>query len=182
MTSYNNINVTAVKIYFPREDPTQVHQTRVKPCPNKLTPHYYWYGGKRRGPGCPPQWVNALLSASGDLPRQPDVSPGQEHDTDKGQSISADSACHQSNSATDPYLDPKKGLSRSDDAYSESTFVDMDQKFVGATPDAFEETIDEAAEASVPNSQEDSGISTSYATPVSKPSRYSLRKTRHPPD
>ena len=48
--SYNDTNVTATKVYFPRKNPVQVHQTRVKPCPDRFTPGYYWYGGKRRGP------------------------------------------------------------------------------------------------------------------------------------
>ena len=37
ITSCNETNVTAVKVYFPREDPIQVHQLRVKPCPQGFT-------------------------------------------------------------------------------------------------------------------------------------------------
>ena len=48
VTSCNETNVTAVKVYFPREDPIQVHQLRVKPCPRGFTAGYYWYGSKRR--------------------------------------------------------------------------------------------------------------------------------------
>ena len=43
VTSCNETNITAAKIYFPREDPIQVHQLRVKPCP----PGFFWYGAKR---------------------------------------------------------------------------------------------------------------------------------------
>ena len=47
VTSCNATNVTAVKVYFPREDPIQVHQLRVKPCPPGFTAGFYWYGTKR---------------------------------------------------------------------------------------------------------------------------------------
>jgi hypothetical protein len=62
VTSCNETNVTAVKVYFPREDPIQVHQLRVKPCPPGFTAGFYWYGAKRRGPGRPPRWVQDVLS------------------------------------------------------------------------------------------------------------------------
>lgn len=62
MTSCNDTNVTAVKVYFPLEDPIQVYQNRVKPCPDGFTAGFYWYGGKRRGPGRPPRWVETVLS------------------------------------------------------------------------------------------------------------------------
>ena len=39
--------MSAVKVYFPREDAVKVHQTRVKPCPDGLLAGYYWYGSKR---------------------------------------------------------------------------------------------------------------------------------------
>ena len=62
VTSCNETNVTAVKVYFPREDPIQVHQLRVKPCPRGFTAGYYWYGSKRKGPGRPPRWVRDVLA------------------------------------------------------------------------------------------------------------------------
>ena len=65
VTSCNDTNVTAVKVYFPLEDPIQVHQTRVKPCPQGFTAGFYWYGTKRKGPGRPPRWVERLLLDSG---------------------------------------------------------------------------------------------------------------------
>ena len=51
-------------MYFPLEDPIQVHQTRVKPCPQGFTAGFYWYGTKRKGPGRPPKWVERVLSDS----------------------------------------------------------------------------------------------------------------------
>ena len=59
VTSCNETNVTAVKVYFPREDPIQL---RVKPCPRGFTAGYYWYGSKRKGPGHPPRWVRDVLA------------------------------------------------------------------------------------------------------------------------
>ena len=54
--------MSAVKVYFPREDTVKVHQTRVKPCPDGPLAGYYWYGSKRKGPGHPPKWVEKVLS------------------------------------------------------------------------------------------------------------------------
>ena len=49
-------DVTVVKVYRP-QDSTQVHQTRIAPCPEQFPAGYFWYGGKRAGPGRPPKWV-----------------------------------------------------------------------------------------------------------------------------
>ena len=44
VTSCNQTNVTAVKVYIPREAPIQVHQLRVKPCPPGFPAGFFWYG------------------------------------------------------------------------------------------------------------------------------------------
>ena len=59
ITAYDSTSVTAVKVYFPREDAVKVH---LKPCPDALLAGYYWYGNKRKGPGRPPKWVEKILS------------------------------------------------------------------------------------------------------------------------
>ena len=64
VTSHNETNLTAVKVYFPRESPIQVHQVRVKPCPQGFPAGFYWYGAKRQGPGRPPRWVEQVLANS----------------------------------------------------------------------------------------------------------------------
>ena len=64
--AHSPTNVTAVKVYFPREEPIKVHRTRVKPLPDGFMAGYYWYGGKRKGPGRPPCWVDNLLSDTPD--------------------------------------------------------------------------------------------------------------------
>ena len=62
ITTLNDTNVTAVKIYFPREDAVQIHQSRIKPCPEGFMAGYYWYGSKKKGPGQPPRWVENILA------------------------------------------------------------------------------------------------------------------------
>lgn len=61
VTPCNETNITAVKVYFPREDPIQVHQLRAKPCPCGFPAGFYWYGTKRKVPGRPPLWVQDVL-------------------------------------------------------------------------------------------------------------------------
>ena len=61
-------DVTVIKVYFPQEKQVQVHATRVKPCPDNFPSGFYWYGGTRKGPGCPPSWVQAWLDRSEDQP------------------------------------------------------------------------------------------------------------------
>ena len=39
-----------------------MHLTRVTPCPSEFPAGYYWYGGKRQGPGRLPKWVKRMLS------------------------------------------------------------------------------------------------------------------------
>ena len=58
----NDTNLTATKVYFPLQEPVHVPQNRAKPCPEDFTPGYYWYGGRRRGPGHPPRWVEDILA------------------------------------------------------------------------------------------------------------------------
>ena len=35
----------------------------MKSCPPSFPAGFYWYGGKRCGPGCPPKWVLTLLDS-----------------------------------------------------------------------------------------------------------------------
>ena len=43
------------KVYFPQDAPLRVHQSRICVFPREFPAGYYWYGGKRRGPGRPPR-------------------------------------------------------------------------------------------------------------------------------
>ena len=56
-------NVTVVKVYFPQEKQIQIHTLRVQPCPHNFPAGYFWYGGRRKGPGRPPKWVDTLLQS-----------------------------------------------------------------------------------------------------------------------
>ena len=51
ITSFNDYDISVVKVYFPRENEIKVHQSRVKPCPDGLLARYYWYEHKSKGPG-----------------------------------------------------------------------------------------------------------------------------------
>ena len=62
ITDRRDPDVSVTKVYFPSEGAIQVYQTRVCKCPLKFPAGYYWYGGKRKGPGRPPKWVDRLLS------------------------------------------------------------------------------------------------------------------------
>ena len=55
ITSQDNPDITATKIYFPDDPSIQVHQTRVQHCPPSLPSGFYWYGAKRSKPGRPPK-------------------------------------------------------------------------------------------------------------------------------
>ena len=53
-------DVDVTKVYRPQDGGIQVHQSRVKHCPN-FPAAFYWYGGKQRRPGQPAKWVDQLL-------------------------------------------------------------------------------------------------------------------------
>ena len=53
ITSRDEPDITATKVYFPDDPSIQVHQTRVQHCPPTLPSGFYWYGTKRPKPGRP---------------------------------------------------------------------------------------------------------------------------------
>ena len=57
----SSTGVTAVKVYFPEQNPIQVDQSRVSHCPEGFPPGWFWYGGRRSGPGHPPKWIEQVL-------------------------------------------------------------------------------------------------------------------------
>ena len=67
-------DVVATKVYFPEDGEIQVHQSRVCACPAGFPTGYFWYGGRRRGPGRPPKWVEKLLEGSDNVGGSPDNS------------------------------------------------------------------------------------------------------------
>ena len=67
VTSIHDPDISASKVYFLQDGNIQVHQSRVKLCPTNFPCGFYWYGGRRRGPGHPPKWVEELMEFSGEL-------------------------------------------------------------------------------------------------------------------
>ena len=59
----SDTGVTAVKVYFPEQDPILVHQSRVSHCPEGFPPGWFWYGDRRSGPGRPPRSIEQVLRA-----------------------------------------------------------------------------------------------------------------------
>ena len=57
-------DITAVKVYYPKEGTIQIHMNRVVKCPLRFPPGYCWYGNKRRGPGRPHKWIDKLVKKS----------------------------------------------------------------------------------------------------------------------
>ena len=58
-----NPDVTVVKVYHPQHGEMRVHQMRLCLCPDNFPAGYYWYGGKQKGPGRPPKWVEKFLNS-----------------------------------------------------------------------------------------------------------------------
>ena len=58
-------DITVSNVYFPNDTQIKVHQNRVSHCPKEFPAGYYWYGGKRKGIGAPPAWVDKLLNSPG---------------------------------------------------------------------------------------------------------------------
>ena len=70
-------DATVIKVYFPQDGRIQVHQTRIQHCPD-IPAGFYWYGGKRSGPGRPPKWTN---NVSGSKKQSRSRKQSQQHKT-----------------------------------------------------------------------------------------------------
>ena len=73
-------DATVTKVYHPQHGQIQVHQSRLCRCPDNFPAGYYWYGGRRSGPGRPPKWVGQFL-ASGNPSLREGVSTPSQSDT-----------------------------------------------------------------------------------------------------
>ena len=94
----NGPDVSISKVYYPQEGGIQVHLSRVKPCPPNFPAGFFWYGGKRRGPGRPPKWVEQFLDDK-EVNTESDMTSG--NDT-QGNHTAQDNLSHQSvSTATD---------------------------------------------------------------------------------
>ena len=52
-----------ITAYHPQHGEIRVHQSRVCKCPVNFPAGYYWYGGRNKGPGRPPKWVDKFLNS-----------------------------------------------------------------------------------------------------------------------
>ena len=175
ITSCNDTNVTAVKVYFPRENPIQVHQMRVKPCPDGFPSGYYWYEGKRQGPGRPPRWVQTILS--GDT-TQPDDDSRIEDDAIVEPSIDDDPA-----TSLDVREKPQDLNTDSDSLADAVQCAGTDTEMDQVTDDECNAAGADEAVADM-NTPGDVGQSmhTNLTSTLPKTSRYALRTTRRPPE
>ena len=55
-----DIDVTAIRIYFPEDGSIKVNQGRVTKCPMGCPTGCYWYGNKKQWPGHLPRWLKVL--------------------------------------------------------------------------------------------------------------------------
>ena len=67
--SQDDPDITVVKVYRPQDGQIQIHQSRVKPCPN-FPAGFFWYGTRRHGPGRLPKWIYIVLRVPLNLERQ----------------------------------------------------------------------------------------------------------------
>ena len=58
------------KVYFPQDKAIRVHLSRVKLCPSNFPAGFYWYGGKKRGSGHQPKWVEQMMAVEGQMEAQ----------------------------------------------------------------------------------------------------------------
>ena len=65
VVSREDPDITVSNVYFPNDTQIKVHQNRVSHCPKEFPAGYYWYGGKRKGTGAPPAWMDNLLNSPG---------------------------------------------------------------------------------------------------------------------
>ena len=70
-------DVTAAKVYFPKEMTIHVHLSRVMHCPTELSPGFYWYSTKCHSPGHPPRWLQWLLNQGSDTQEVPQDEEGE---------------------------------------------------------------------------------------------------------
>ncbi len=150
VTSKTDPDVTCVKVYHPQEGPVHVHQSRVCPCPEDFPAGFYWYGGKWKGPGRPPKWVDRLLESgsldkpnhSTDVDNAPDSAPVLDTghldavDVTQSRANSQDSGDHSTEQSTNKPL----GTALLSDASTQQDYVDPEQPTPTSRPSIWEGT------------------------------------------
>ena len=101
--SLTDADITAIKIYFPEDGSIKVHQSRVSPCPVSFPAGYYWYGGRKQGPGHPPKWLERIFQN-----RDEKLEVRKETDIQYDKPVEQDVAGTDEPEVTQPQLVPKK--------------------------------------------------------------------------
>ena len=70
-------DVIVANVYFPGDAPIRGHQNRVTHCQKEFSAGYFWYGGKCKGRGKPPKWIEKLLQEPS---REEGLEPQEEKD------------------------------------------------------------------------------------------------------
>ena len=111
IVSISDPDVLLTKVYFPQDRTIQVHQSRMKACPPKFPAAFYWYGGRRRGPGRPPRWVSRVLDTHTPAdPGEADTTSREPETTADSGEDSEDSADQASDSASDRRQHPHQWI------------------------------------------------------------------------
>ena len=71
ITSIEQPDVTAIKVYFPQEEAIRVHMSRVRKAPKEFPAGFYWYGGQRMNHGKYPSWLDDISSDDNNVDPQP---------------------------------------------------------------------------------------------------------------
>ena len=113
VNSVDDPDISVSKVYFPQDGSIQVHQSRVKVCPTNFPSGFYWYGGRRRGPGRPPRWVRELMEFSEDVVPQPP--PAAETESGVEESVAPEGEPEPSSEQPEPGGEPQS--TRQSDRY-----------------------------------------------------------------
>ena len=79
-------DIKATKVYYPQHGEIRVHLSRICRCPDNFPAGYFWYGGRRKGPGRPPKWVDKFLSSG--CPALPPSTQSEESRQPQGDRVS----------------------------------------------------------------------------------------------
>ena len=71
ITSIEQPDVTAIKVYFPQEEAIRVHMSRVRKAPREFPAGFYWYGGQRMNHGKYPSWLDDISPDDNNVDPQP---------------------------------------------------------------------------------------------------------------
>lgn len=101
-------DVTCAKVYHPQDGSIRVHQSRICRCLADFPASYYWYGGKWKGPGFPPKWVDCLLLFGTTGVTQADSTDHPNtKDAESNNALEADTSMGEGDSSMEQHLRPQ---------------------------------------------------------------------------